>query len=71
MLKTIKGVYHSGKIELEELPKNVPEGTSVIVTFLSGNQASGRDVRYPLRGKPIRYINPFESVAENDWDVLR
>ncbi len=27
--------------------------------------------RYPLRGKPFRYDNPFESVAENDWNVLK
>ncbi|MBM3136425.1 MAG: hypothetical protein FJZ89_14325 [Chloroflexi bacterium] len=27
--------------------------------------------RYPLRGKPIRYLAPFDSVAENDWNVLR
>jgi hypothetical protein len=27
--------------------------------------------RYPLRGKPIRYVDPFESVAEDDWDALR
>ena len=26
---------------------------------------------YSLRGKPIRYLEPFESVAENDWEVLR
>ncbi len=27
--------------------------------------------RYPLRGKLVRYINPFESVAENDWEALK
>jgi len=26
---------------------------------------------YPLRGVKIRYEEPFESVAENDWDVLK
>jgi hypothetical protein len=26
---------------------------------------------YPLRGKPFRYTGPFESVAEDDWDVLK
>lgn len=30
-----------------------------------------REERYPLRGKPIRYERPFESVAEEDWLVLR
>ncbi len=27
--------------------------------------------RYPLRGKPIRYIDPFKSVAESDWEALQ
>jgi pyruvate-formate lyase-activating enzyme len=26
--------------------------------------------RYPLRGKPLRYVMPLESVAEEDWDAL-
>ncbi|MEI7996681.1 MAG: hypothetical protein WCH01_17430 [Methylococcaceae bacterium] len=26
---------------------------------------------YPLRGLKIRYDEPFESVAANDWDVLK
>jgi len=30
-----------------------------------------RSTRYPLRGKPIRYVDPFESVAEDDWGALR
>jgi hypothetical protein len=25
---------------------------------------------YPLRGQPLRYERPFDSVGENDWDVL-
>ena len=34
MLKTIEGIYRDGRIELSELPGNVPEDTRVIVTFL-------------------------------------
>ena len=26
---------------------------------------------YPLRGKPIRYTDPFGGVAEEDWEALR
>lgn len=26
---------------------------------------------YPLRGTKIRYEEPFESVAVNDWEVLK
>ena len=34
MLNTIEGTYRDGKIELSEVPKNVHDGASVIVTFL-------------------------------------
>jgi len=27
--------------------------------------------RYPLRGKPIRYLEPFNSVAEKEWTALQ
>jgi len=27
--------------------------------------------RYRLRGKPIRYTDPFESIAEGDWEASR
>jgi hypothetical protein len=26
---------------------------------------------YPLRGKPLQYVDPFEGVAENDWEALQ
>lgn len=26
--------------------------------------------QYPLRGKPVTYIQPFESVAEKDWQAM-
>ncbi len=25
---------------------------------------------YSLRGTPVQYLNPFESVAEDAWNVL-
>lgn len=34
MLRSIQGVYRSGKIELTEQPDNVHDDTPVIVTFL-------------------------------------
>lgn len=32
---------------------------------------SGREIRYPLRNKPIQYIDPIEPVADEDWEALR
>lgn len=71
MLTTIKGVYRNGKIELAETPSNIPEGVNVVVTFLNCREESTNITRYPLRGKPIRYTDPFGSIAEGDWEVLQ
>ena len=46
-------------------------GEKVEVIIFSYPRKRERAERYPLRGKPIRYIAPFDSVAENDWNVLR
>ena len=34
MLTTIEGVYRDGKIEFSQMPRDVCDGTPVIVTFL-------------------------------------
>ena len=46
-------------------------GEKVEVIILSPPRKSERKERYPLRGKPIRYLATFDSVAENEWKVLR
>ncbi len=54
---TIKGIpFHAGdKVEI----------------IVRGHECEReRTRRYPLRGKPIRYVDPFGSVAEDDWDAL-
>ena len=33
MLTAIQGIYRDGKIQLTEIPRNVDDNTSVIVTF--------------------------------------
>jgi hypothetical protein len=38
MLKTIEGIYQDGQIQLSELPQNIGDHASVLVTFLdTGN----------------------------------
>ena len=34
MLKAIEGIYNNGKIQMAEIPENIPPQTKVIVTFL-------------------------------------
>lgn len=37
MLKAIEGIYNNGKIQLAEIPINIPPKTRVIVTFLESS----------------------------------
>lgn len=46
-------------------------GEKVEVIILGHTQKRDNGTRYALRGKPFRYLAPFDSVAENDWNVLR
>jgi hypothetical protein len=34
MLTRVEGIYRNGRIELTQLPENVPEETRAIVTFI-------------------------------------
>ena len=58
-----------GTLVLTGLPFHAGEEVEVII--LSRARQSGVKDRYPLRGKPIRCVDPFEPVAQEDWDLLR
>jgi len=62
---TISG---DGTLVIRELPFR--PGDKVEVTVRARQNDLKRHKRYPLRGKPIRYVVPFDSVAENDWAAL-
>lgn len=46
-----------------------PPGEHVDVVVRSRDSQGRAD--YPLRGTPFQYVDPFESVAENDWEALQ
>ncbi len=62
-------VSNDGTLTIKELPFRAGDEVEVIVR--SRERERERGWRYPLRGKPIRYVDPFESAAEDDWDVLQ
>ena len=74
MLTTIEGVYRSGKIELAEIPRDVREGTSVIVTFLPSSsidlQACGIDEAQAadLRSRLATFAEDWESPEMSIYD---
>ena len=66
--RTEKVMPENGVLILETPPfqaQNVVE----IVVRLREKRRSPKD-RYPLRGKILRYDDPTEPVAQNEWDSL-
>lgn len=66
MLTSVQGVYRDGKIELAEQPVDVPDGTGVIVTFLTPSAID-------LRAREIDEACAAELCARlatftEDWD---
>jgi hypothetical protein len=61
-------VSDNGTVLINNLPFQAGDKVEV---FVRGREpAINKTESYPLRGTPIRYIDPFESVAEDSWDVL-
>ena len=46
-------------------------GEEVEVIILNHRRQTKKRRRYSLRGKPVQYTRPFDSVAEDDWQALR
>ena len=80
MLKSIEGIFSKGKIELAEIPSDVPDKTRVIVTFL---EQSGIDLRArgidevhaaELRARLTTFAEEWESPemdVYDDYDAAR
>lgn len=62
-------ISNNRSLMIKGLPFHPGDKVEIIIRSRTVNQESSE--RYPLRGKPVRYIDPFDSVAENDWDVLK
>jgi hypothetical protein len=61
-------VSKGGKLSIKGLPFRVGETVEVIVRR---GKKSARAAKYPLRGKPVIYRDPFKGVAASDWEALR
>jgi len=60
-------VTKGGKVSIEGLPFRA--GESVEVTVRRGKKST-RAAKYPLRGKPVIYRDPFKA-ASSDWEAMR
>ena len=62
-------ISNNRSLMIKGFPFHPGDKVEVIIRSRTVNREGNE--RYPLRGKPLRYIDPFDSVAENDWDVLK
>lgn len=61
-------VSDKGTLLINNLPFQAGDKVEVVVR--SRKSETVKTNRYPLRGMSIQYLDPFEGVAENAWDVL-
>ncbi len=62
-------VSDEGTLTVTGLPLHAGDRVQVIVRCQDENGTVAG--RYPLRGKPYRYDDPFKAVAEDDWDAVK
>jgi hypothetical protein len=67
--KTAAKIEREGELRLLDLPFHAGDEVEVIVLRRQPVQPGGNP--YPLRGLPIRYEDPTEPVAEEDWEALQ
>ena len=67
--KTETTLAEDGTLVLNGLPFRAGDRIEVIV--LGASPRSPDQARYPLWGKPFRYDDPTEPVADQDWEALK
>ncbi len=67
--RTETSIRDDGTLIIKDLPFHAGDRVEVVIRR---HEDSGPQERtYSLRGKPVRYTDPFGSVAEEDWQALR
>jgi hypothetical protein len=64
-----KVVSQGGIVQLEALP--FPAGEVVEIIILARERTANRNHRHSLKDTVIKYEDPTEPVAQDDWDVLQ
>ena len=62
-------INQDGTLTLEDIPFQAGDAVEVIILERQPKPAGGN--HYPLRGQPVRYDAPTESVAEAEWGPLQ
>jgi hypothetical protein len=80
MFRTVEGIYRNGRVQFDETPGGVPDGTRVLVTFLTSvpvdlaergiDEAAARELRARLVTFAEEWDSP-EMDIYNDYDAAR
>ena len=62
-------VQQDGTLTLSNLPLRAGETVEVIVLVPAPGAVDRQ--RYPLRGMPVRYVDPAEPVAQAAWEAAQ
>ena len=66
MLTSTQGIYRNGKIELEQKPENISDGTRVIVTFLDSSAVDLR--KRGISKSQAKTLRAQLETFTEDWD---
>ncbi len=58
----------SETVHLPEIHDLVGRDVEIVIREIGADEVPAE--RYPLHGSVLRYDDPFEPVAEDDWEVL-
>ncbi len=58
-----------GMLSLTNLPFSVGEKIEIVI--ISHSKFKNKTESYPFWGKSVQYLNPTESVAEEDWGLYK
>lgn len=61
-------IEQEGVIVLHDLPFHKGETVEIVIT--TRRPTAPAQSNYPLRGKPVKLIDPFTAVTEDGWGVL-
>ena len=74
MVTSVEGKYRNGRVELTETPENVPEGATVMVTFVQPSQANLSDhgidqaQAAKIRGQLASFSEEWDSPEMDFYD---
>ena len=60
-----------GMIVLQNLPFHKGDSVEIIVLKNPSTAATATSKRYPLRGRPYKYIRPTDPVDKDEWEANR